>query len=237
VPQNTLSSIAELGGEETGVFYFAAVLKFQTPMALPGTHIRFALDISDLLAVSDFSAYISGTTYPDSRYFTKLERGLTHPNDLIEILLKENDFRKGWAVHLICDKFQREINRERLPEIYQDSDESYIRNTAFKILQDIDDIKFFDILKYIEHIKVSEAPNNEPVDLLEKYYAGVRMLYGGAAEMTVERSLGIFNGIPDFSETLEKIRVQCAMYRTSDSVQKIISSTYSEMLARARKTL
>ncbi len=61
-------------------------------MSLEATHIRFALDLKDKYRVQAIEKYISGTTYPDSRYVTKIDRGLTHNDDILTPGFAKDDF-------------------------------------------------------------------------------------------------------------------------------------------------
>jgi len=207
-------------------------------MALPGTHIRFALDLQDVLVISDLDAYISGTLYPDSRYFKKIDRELTHPKELIADFLRADDFKKGWAVHLICDRLQREIVSEHQPSIFdKDYDHEFVYFTACKILQDMCDTREFDIARHVSSMNIVQAPNEESVEQLEKYYGGIRRIYSSGGIMTVDRLLGIFNSTSEFEEFVKKIRIQCSEYEKSDGATRMFDMIYPEMLARARKIL
>lgn len=207
-------------------------------MALQGTHIRFAVDVQDLLAISDFDAYISGTIYPDSRYFTHIDRSLTHPKDLIADFLRADDFRKGWAVHMICDRVQREITLEHHPEIFEKHDEgAYICLTACKILQDIRDTHKFDISQFADAIKLVEVPNDESHEKLENFYSRIRTIYEEGGAKTTDHLLNMFNSLEDFGDVVSKIRLQCSVYEQTGEIEKMLAVIYPEMLARARKLL
>ena len=79
-------------------------------MALEATHIRYALDNKDRFDVSDETKYVSGTVYPDSRYPTGIARTLTHDDSQMQKNFWSNDdFRKGWAAHLLYDKIQQSV--------------------------------------------------------------------------------------------------------------------------------
>lgn len=76
-------------------------------MAMQATHVKFALDIMDLLGVEDQREYLAGTMYPDSRYISKIDRKKTHDYSVdFHDLLTGSDFEKGWKVHVIYDKMQ-----------------------------------------------------------------------------------------------------------------------------------
>jgi len=119
-------------------------------MVLEASHIRFALDIKDLLKVQDIDAYVSGSIYPDSRYVTEVDRLATHPKDYRDdSMFHTSDFRKGWFAHLLADDAQFVCMGEMLPQVkIGTGEESWIKRSAIKILQDIEDAKEFDLAKY-----------------------------------------------------------------------------------------
>src|SRR5690242_13526073 len=131
-------------------------------MALEATHIRYALDVKDKYEVRDIEKYVSGAIYPDSRYITKIDRHLTHPEDFMSWdVLELEDFRKGWYVHLLYDAIQGKVFRIKFPEIVATDilahgDEQWIKRTALKVLQDLDDVKNFDIVTYLPYLDYVE---------------------------------------------------------------------------------
>lgn len=144
-------------------------------MALYGTHIRFALDVKDYFNISDLKKYISGTVYPDSRYFSRIERELTH-NDKYKSneFYKNDDFRKGWAAHLLYDQIQFDIISDIFPDLFFHQEilygnEHWITRTVIKILQDLDDIKYYDITSYLSCLDYIETPNGESYQVIKNY--------------------------------------------------------------------
>jgi hypothetical protein len=152
-------------------------------MAMEGAHIRFALDIKDELNIEDESAYLIGAVYPDSRYLTKIDRNLTHPKGYEKEFLNMDDFHKGWFTHLLCDDIQYEVIQEVFPEIgttipSQQSNE-WVNRTSIKLLQDLEDIKNFDIQKKLHHLDIVKNPNNENLEILRKYNNLLQSIYVG----------------------------------------------------------
>jgi len=147
-------------------------------MALIGTHIRFALDIKNDFNVQNLDKYISGTVYPDSRYLTKVDRKITHWTDVYnENFCKDNDFKKGWMAHLIYDRIQGDVFREKFPKLFVNfqeerlilSPENWVIRTSLKILQDLDDISIFSIKNYLKCLKYFETPNKEKNEVMKEY--------------------------------------------------------------------
>ncbi len=87
-------------------------------MSLIATHIRFAINLKDIYHVQDIEKYIAGTVYPNSRYVTKIDRKLTHNNNILRPTFTKDDFKKGWQVHQICDIVQNKIKTKILPHFF-----------------------------------------------------------------------------------------------------------------------
>ncbi|MCX6792469.1 MAG: hypothetical protein NTY12_00405 [Candidatus Falkowbacteria bacterium] len=154
-------------------------------MALPGTHIRAALELKDKLIVSDLKPYLSGTVYPDSRYATKLSRDLTHSEEYTKKSFYENsDFKKGWAVHQLYDESQYEAFINNLGFLFSSTEpildnfsDDWLTLTALKVVQDILDIQTFPIKDYLCCLDYVECPNNEIEEDLKDYNAGIVKMY------------------------------------------------------------
>jgi hypothetical protein len=144
-------------------------------MALYGTHIRFALDVKENFDVKEIKKYISGTVYPDSRYFSRIKRELTHDAQFeSKGFYSNDDFKKGWAVHLLYDDIQFDVISEIFPTLFSRQEIMYgndhwITRTVIKILQDLDDIKYFDITAYLTCLDHIETPNGESEQVIKNY--------------------------------------------------------------------
>ena len=164
-------------------------------MALEASHIRFALDIKDKLEVTDLKKYIPGIIYPDSRYVTKIDRELTHPQDLLDNHYSHlDDFNKGCYAHLLYDDILRNYTKQTLSDMFTDIDSSqdsgrelWIRMTALKILQDNDDIKKYDIAAFLPYLDYVENLNGEDRDLLVKYNQYFQKLYAIPQQVSLEK--------------------------------------------------
>lgn len=137
-------------------------------MALIATHIRFALDLLEKYNVANLDKYISGTLYPDSRYISNLDRGLTHSVNNFAI---DCDFRNGWLVHVYCDSIQSRVIKERFPNFFsneRDEFDKFIMFSVIRIIQDINDLKYLDIKKYLKYLDYICSPNNEKREDIKK---------------------------------------------------------------------
>lgn len=162
-------------------------------MALEATHIKFALDLRDRFDVKNLDQYLSGTIYPDSRYITKIERKLTHYEALLTNEFMNSDFKKGWAVHYLCDKMQNQVMDKHVLDVlekceggYEWGSEWWIAKTAMKIIIDIDIISKFDIQPYISLLDYVENPNDELVEDLQRYNGIIQRLYRGKSTLDLE---------------------------------------------------
>lgn len=206
-------------------------------MALEGTHIRFAIDLMDEYDIQDIDAYISGTLYPDSRYITKTERNLTHDEKYLKKEFANDDFKKGWRVHLLCDKIQGRhirIIADTQDKTAQQNDHIWINHTVIKVLQEISDLKQFDISKYLPYSRLSSVPNNENREMLKGYYEFVKNFYA-KSNLQIEDYRAVLDvfGIPKDVEN--EVISKCASMQKDEMKMKEIENLYSLMIAEARK--
>ena len=156
-------------------------------MALEGTHIRFALDVSEKYQVKDLAKYLAGAIYPDSRYMTKINRELTHPHDYRNWdVMTIDDFRKGWFVHLLYDDLQFEVMSDNFPELAEIGpqwSESWIKRSSVKNLQDISDMREVDIKPYLHWLEYAENPNHEDLNIVKNYNKHVQDMYASGVDI------------------------------------------------------
>ena len=208
-------------------------------MALEATHIRFALDLKDIYEVRDVNAFVSGSVYPDSRYITGIDRLATHPEDYLKDReFKRNDFRKGWHAHLLCDTVQGDLMKELLPTVKSgDGEEVWIERMAIKILQDIDDVKKFDIVKYLPCLAHVENPNGEDTEKMRGYNRIFQEMYADPARVDITslyEMWGLF-GVGD--ELRVKVKAKAEAFSADASIMLGVGKLYDAMLLEARSTL
>lgn len=205
------------------------------PMTLEATHIRFAVDLMNEFNIQDIAAYVSGTIYPDSRYITKIDRGLAHDKKYLENSFATDDFKKGWRVHLICDEIQGKYIAaitNTQDKIVKQSDITWIELTAIKVLQEIEDLKSFDVSKYLQYSKIFSIPNNEDRELLGKYYEFVKKFYS-QGDLQIENYRTMFDvfGIPKDIE--DKVIEECMRIQKDELKMKEIKNLHSQITAEA----
>ena len=210
-------------------------------MAQIVTHIRFALDLADDFVVTDMNRYLSGTIYPDSRYLTRVERQLTHPEDFLsKDFFLQNDFNKGWFVHLLCDHVQNEIIRDQLPnvcsgEVVQYSDE-WFRLTAVKLLQNISDAHACELKKYLACFDHVENPNGESIDLLLQYYRLFKTTFIEHAVISIGDDNAVLDQLSG-SGVAQRLELQAKQLSTDERFMSVIYGLYHSMLTRAKEIL
>lgn len=204
-------------------------------MALEGTHIRIALDLKDKYQVRDLNKYIVGTVYPDSRYVTGIARSLSHPTDYINWNMKEiDDFKKGWHLHLLSDEIQLALIRKAIPEVFdkeikQNSDE-WVKLTAIKLLQDIDDVQKIDIVQYLPFLKYAVNPNGENIGEIKRYNQIFPRMYTDPMHVNIDSYSEMLNEFRVGDEIAQKVKNQAWEYIETDQVAELVKNLYAKML-------
>jgi len=205
-------------------------------MSLEATHIRFALDIKEKYQVQDIEKYVSGTIYPDSRYITKIDRELTHNDDILRSEFAKNDFRKGWQVHQICDTIQNKIKKRALPELFLEkyngyNEQRWVVSTAIKIIQDINDMQQFPIKDCLKYLKFSYNPNGENISDIKKYNKIIINLYKDKTKTTVEDNHKTWLALGIDNELNNKVKEKTKEFLKDKKLVKRIESCYQMILS------
>ncbi|PJA89848.1 MAG: hypothetical protein CO137_02025 [Candidatus Magasanikbacteria bacterium CG_4_9_14_3_um_filter_32_9] len=203
-------------------------------MALEATHIRFALDIENRYKIEDIKKYISGAIYPDSRYVTKIDRNLTHNENIILPKFAKDDFKKGWQAHQIGDIVQNKVKRKLFSDILGEcsgcSEEEWIISTAIKIIQDISDMQKFDLQSYIKCLEYVENPNGEGIGKVKEYYKVIIDLYKNKKNTSIEDYCKMWLGLGISEELGEKVKVKTREFVNDKDMVKRIDAIYDEMI-------
>jgi len=207
-------------------------------MALEATHIRFAIELKDKLQVEDTARYIAGTLYPDSRYKTALPRKFTHPPDFKDWnLLNADDFKKGWFVHLLCDQIQAGIFNKKFPQFFltgkiELGNDGWIALTAVKVLQDLEDIKKFDVKPYLPNLASIENRNNEKRELLVKFYKNVIDTYANPSKLTLENYRMKLAQLGIGEDLAAKVQKKAEQLSNDKGITKSVRAVYAEMMKK-----
>ncbi len=206
-------------------------------MALEGTHLRFARDLTHRYRVSDASAYFAGAIYPDSRYVTNIKRRLTHPDDFLAWdLERADDFKKGWHTHLLCDKLQSETLKKWLPDLFigdtEPRGEVWVRHTALKILRDIDDVKRFDISAILPCLDYAENPNQEPMETLKRYNRFFQEIYANPATVTIESCFRLWLKLGVDEYLALRVKGQAEVFQQDERVTTHLARVYPAIMQK-----
>lgn len=185
-------------------------------MSFLATHLRFALEMKNQYQVSDLPQYLSGAIYPDSRYFTALDRALTHNEDILVDNWANTDFKKGWQSHQFCDWAHEIARRNIFPKLFSKKDNDHIWLTAsvLKIIQDMDDRLHFPVQNYLDDLNYVNNPNGENLKLIKKYNQLVIKIYANKTMVSLE----------DYRDYIE------AMPLTKDMILIFLSMTEKYLL-------
>ncbi len=205
-------------------------------MALEATHIRFALDLQEKYAPKDIQKYVAGAVYPDSRYVTGVDRTLTHLREDDREKLLHSDFGKGWHAHLVCDDVQYEVTKELFPEVFKvnvgHGSEGWVKHSALKVLQDMDDVRQFTIGSFLPFLEHLENPNGEDVARLRAYSQTFSRMYADSAIPTLNDYYEMWRkwGIGD--DLAGQIRRQVEEYAKDAKVIGQIEDIYPKVFLR-----
>jgi len=208
-------------------------------MATVATHIKFALDIKDKYEIQDISKYLSGTVYPDSRYFSKINRELTHGNYLLSPEFAINDFKKGWAVHFLCDKAGNIVIDRELPELFINLDkdtswgtEHWLVKKAINVVQTIELMKKFgvEIRAHLPMLNYVENPNNEPIEMVKLYNQTNQRFYN-KKEIIVDDFKQLWLDFAVSKEVVDKIILKAKELAKDLNLMKKINGLYKEMIS------
>jgi hypothetical protein len=205
-------------------------------MALTASHIRFALDLKDKLQVKNVPQYITGTMYPDSRYRTRVNRDLTHPENFRDWDINSlDDFRKGWLMHLYCDELQSDIFKREFPDFFDQNPtgfgtDTWVVLTALKLLQDMDDLLKFDIRSNLPDIKYAEAHNDESLESIIEFYDVLHQVYDSDAPVDFTAYKASFIGLGLPAELGDSIIEKAKELQQDQSVVQKTHATYEEMI-------
>jgi hypothetical protein len=204
-------------------------------MSLAATHIRLALDLKDKYQVQDVKKYISGAIYPDSRYITKINRQLTHNDEILKLTFAKDDFRKGWQTHQACDAIQKEMRKNFLPQAFAEEGDGYnekiwIIATATKIIQDILDAQSFSIQEYLKYLEFTHNPNGEDIRGIKKYNQLIITLYKGKKETMIEDYYQMWLAFGISKNLGLKVKMKAEELQGNQKLMEKINGAYINML-------
>lgn len=202
-------------------------------MALPATHIRFAVTLVEHLPAKDMSAYLSGTLYPDSRWMTGLDREHTHDRRFLEPHFATDDFSLGWHIHCVCDRIQGDIHGDLLNDLSQFSpNERWIRMSAAKAVQDIHDAASGDIYRHLSLLADNRTPNGESAEGVNAYLELVRRVYSRNAPPVWSDYEALWAGVGLERQRISRIEKQVDRIMGDETLVRDLYGAFNQMVGR-----
>ncbi|BBO75266.1 hypothetical protein DSCW_26830 [Desulfosarcina widdelii] len=202
-------------------------------MALPATHIRFAAVLSAHLSVTDRSAYLSGTLYPDSRWMTGLERGHTHDRRFLEPDFASDDFSLGWHIHCVCDHIQSDIHNDLLGNLSQlPPDERWIRVSAARAVQDANDAARGEMFSHLLLLTDNRTPNGESAEGVSAYLELVGRVYSRTVPPVWSDYEALWAGVGLDRQRISQIEEQVKRIMGDESLVNNLYDAFQQMVHR-----
>ncbi len=210
-------------------------------MAMPGTHVLFALEIAPALGVLDRETYISGSVYPDTRNTTGIARDKTHGADCPRLAPGDDvssftEFEKGWANHLYYDEQVAKEQRPLVPlglvrtGLFNDY---WVYITAMKVFEDqasCERLRSIGCWHQLSEIRATEKAHREDSELLSAYYQATRECYMALPTKDAYREFFVGMRVPVAKVQQILMRVE-EIEQDQEKAQKILSF-YDKMLKR-----
>lgn len=207
-------------------------------MALPGTHLRLALDLAGHCPIGDVGRYLAGTIYPDSRWLTGVAREDTHGHGCLAPGFGVSDFTRGWQIHCQCDRIQSQIHEALLDNLAALDDAGrWIRLSAAKMIQDMSDAMHFDPGAVLPGLAHTEAPNGEDLRAVAAFNDTIRSIYAHAPRMSLEIYARLWSGIGLEPERIGLMMNEARSLVADPGMVDRIQSSYGDLLERCRSAL
>ena len=203
-------------------------------MALPGTHLRFALDVAGHYPVHTMAHYLSGTVYPDSRWITGVKRGMTHGDRFLRKDFPDSDFNCGWHVHCLCDAVQTSIYERLLPEAENsNADQGWVRLSAAKMVQDMRDVVIIDLKAHLPALDFVKAPCGEKIEAVRRFNGLVQKTYSVENGPLLEDYRQLWLSVGLSPSLAADIITATEQIMSDSSLVESIESAYDDMIERA----
>ena len=210
-------------------------------MALPATHIQFALDLKDRYVITDLSSYIAGSVYPDSRYVTGLNRAQTHNDALLSDDRLETDFGKGWRAHVLCDRLGAKAASDLLPELFVDAGpmahgtKQWVIRTAIKIIQDIYVFETHSTEPYLTMLDAMESPNGESTEAMKQYISIVKAMYEGKERIDISDAVTLWRAFGIRDELVDRVVQKAVLFFEDSDIHERIRLLYERTCAMTKQ--
>jgi hypothetical protein len=202
-------------------------------MALPATHLRFAAVVADQLAVSDWSAYLSGTLYPDSRWITGIARLKTHDRRFLDPSFAGDDFTRGWHIHCVCDRIQKDIHVDLFGDLASLTPQAkWVRLSAAKVVQDMHDAANGALDDYLPSLSPSRTPNQESGADIGRYYDFVKQAYQRLSTPHWQDYARLWNQVGLDRDVISEIEKETQQMRSDVQLNPKLNRVFDQMVAR-----
>lgn len=206
-------------------------------MALIASHIRFALDVAQCFPIRDFSKYLTGTIYPDSRWKSCIDRSKTHHPQFLDPDFASNCFNRGWHIHCVYDELQSQFYHSIFTQSRQLNEaQRWILFTAARMVQDQNDINNISLPGGLDLKQHIQTPNGEDKKKVEAFYDLVRKIYiNGNQPTEVEyREMWISIGLDE--PTTDQLMNKMREILQDDSLVSSIEMSYLKALHHFRQS-
>jgi len=204
-------------------------------MPLDATHLRFALDVKYNFKIDNLLEYLSGSIYPDSRFISKIPRLATHNDKFLNPdFYFGNDFKTGWAVHLICDRlFDKIVFQDFFSLVTDDFETDFARGgrinlTTLKFLEDRLSFESFPLLDFFPPSPI-KAYNQEDIRKLQRYYFLIKEAYCGSSDYLINRMF-LWRELGIAEEIVVKLKAKYLELNNNFEIMEKIKLIYPKMI-------
>ena len=198
--------------------------------------MRFAIEMADGFPIENMDRYIAGTVYPDSRWVTALDREMTHGDRYRQPDFPRDDFTAGWHVHCLYDHAQsiryHALLSTRPPA---GKDRNWVRLSAAKMIQDMADIRRFDLKRCLQSLDVEENPNGEALGRIQQFNRTLRKTYTTAGGPSLEDYRNLWIGIGLAPAIAADIVLETRKMMADPKLRRRIENTHDEILKQYRR--
>ena len=202
-------------------------------MALPATHIRFALDMAHRFPIRHMDRYIAGSLYPDSRWLTGIDRLQSHAARYLEADFANSEYTYGIHIHCVCDKIQSQVFEAGLPGLEGLADSArWVLISAAKMVQDRFDMQAFDLQACLPFLAYAENPNQEDVGRVKTFNQIIQNAYLNKNTLDFQDYYMLWVQVSLSADTAAEMVRKMKKMTGDDEMVYFIKQVYTEMLNR-----
>jgi hypothetical protein len=207
-------------------------------MALPATHIRFALDSVHRFPITYLDRYIAGTLYPDSRWLTGVDRLKSHDQKYLTPEFPDSEYTYGIHIHCVCDKIQSLVFAERLPGLADlDDQDRWVYLSAAKMIQDSFDMQEFDLQACLPFLAYAENPNDEDVNAVLAFNRIIQNAYRHKKRFDFQDYFDLWVHVSLSPDTAAQMVSEMKRMAEEDDLVQLIKKSYGETFRRVESLL